>query len=334
LKKRLTIFALSLVTVLVMTGTITANGGGSVFIADETGGTVTVLDGVNHLTVERTMVGEGPHSLAFSPDFQRVYVVNREGAAVVILDRQTYTVVARIPTEGRPEQILMDPDGKSAYVTNSVSIFDRITLDLMSVIPVAVTPFDVVFMDDSNTLFVSATLGGGVSVVDVEDRRITEVLTACSAPRDMAVTLDYAFLYVTCEDSDQVAICNTSDRSQVKFIGVASQPWGVAISEDNRWALVTSRGADVVTVINNATQTIKSVVPAGKGPTVIVAASQPMAPIQFRPGAPIVIELPRTGAGAVPDGTPWPLFLGLIGLTTLAVGSAAIAWRKKVFGRR
>lgn len=160
------------------------------------------------------------------------------------------------------------------------------------------------------------------------------MLTACSAPRDMAVTLDYAFLYVTCEDSDQVAIFNTSDRSQVKFIGVDSQFWGVAISEDNGWAFVTSRGADVVTGINNATQTIKSVVPVGEGPTGIVAASQPVAPIQFRPGAPIVIELPRTGVGAIPDGTPWPLLLGLIGVTTLAVGTAAVAWRKKVFVRR
>ena len=108
MKKRLVTLALSLATVLLITGTIAANGVGTVFIADETGGTVTVLDGVNHLTVERAMVGEGPHSLAFSPDFQRVYIVNREGAAVVILDRQTYTVVAGIPTEGRPEQILMD----------------------------------------------------------------------------------------------------------------------------------------------------------------------------------------------------------------------------------
>ncbi len=95
-----------------------------------------------------------------------------------------------------------------------------------------------------------------------------------------------------------------------------------------------SDDTDVVTVINNATQTIKSVVPVGEGTTGIVAASQPVAPIQFRPGAPIVIELPRTFAGSVTDGTSWPLLLGLTSLTALAVGAAATAWRKKAFGRR
>ena len=95
MKKRLAIVGLALALMLAVAGSVAANGVGTVFIANETGGTVTVLDGVNHLTVERTGVGEGPHSLAFSSVFQRVYIVNREDAGVVILDRQTYTVVAR-----------------------------------------------------------------------------------------------------------------------------------------------------------------------------------------------------------------------------------------------
>ena len=132
-----------------------------------------------------------------------------------------------------------------------------------------------------------------------------------------------------------MAIFDTNDRSRVKVIGVASQPWGVAISEDNRWAFVTSRGADVVTVINNATQTIKSVVAVGEGPTGIVAASQPVAPIQFRPGAPIVIELPRTGAGGGPDAGPGALLLGLTSLLALSLAAAAAtAWRKRASGSR
>ncbi len=60
MKKKLAIVGLALATLMAVAGKVAANGVGTVFIADETGGTVTVLDGVNHLTVERTGVGEGP----------------------------------------------------------------------------------------------------------------------------------------------------------------------------------------------------------------------------------------------------------------------------------
>ncbi len=107
----------------------------------------------------------------------------------------------------------------------------------------------------------------------------------------------------------------------------------MAISEDNRWAFVTSRGADVVTVINNATRAIRSVVEVGEGPTGIAAASQPVSPIQFHPGAPIVIELPRIGAGPTPEEFPRGTWLFTGGLVVLPL-TAGFAYRRRIRGPR
>ena len=98
---------------------VLANGVGTIFVADEESGTVTVLDGVQHLAVERIRVGNGPHAVVFSLDFQRVYVLNKGGANIAIIDRQSYAVVAGIPLGGEPDSILFDPEGLVAYVTNA-----------------------------------------------------------------------------------------------------------------------------------------------------------------------------------------------------------------------
>ena len=184
---------------------------------------------------------------------------------------------------------------------NNVSIMDRLTLTTLFDIPVGVSPMDIEFGPDSNTLYVSSARGEGIAVVDVADRRILAFLTACRGPRELALTLDNRLLYVTCELANEVVVYQTSNNSTVARITTGRGPWGVAVSEDNKWVFVTNRRSNSVTVDQQRNPTGGRDGSGRDGPSGIVAASQPAAPIQFRPGSPVVAELPRTGTGTDVD---------------------------------
>jgi len=107
----------------------------TVYVANQGGGTVSVIDAATG-TVTRTIpVGSLPEGVAVDPAARTVYVTKanqRYGTAtVLVVDEAASTVTATVPVGSEPAGVAVDPDSHTAYVANAgagtVSVISRCT---------------------------------------------------------------------------------------------------------------------------------------------------------------------------------------------------------------
>jgi YVTN family beta-propeller protein len=64
-------------------------------------------------------VGNGPSSVAFSPNGKKAYVANYGAGTVSVINVSTGTVSRRIRVGFSPVSVAFSPNGKKAYVANA-----------------------------------------------------------------------------------------------------------------------------------------------------------------------------------------------------------------------
>ncbi len=93
-------------------------GAGSVWVADEGGDSLTVLDSASN-TVAATLTGiKHPHNVQVSRDGAIVYAVSNSDDTVVAIDPATYKVAAVAATWPASAHVIDAPNGK-VYVTDT-----------------------------------------------------------------------------------------------------------------------------------------------------------------------------------------------------------------------
>ena len=117
---------------------------GTVWVADEEGNSITVIDAGTHRVVTRLTGIEGPHNLQVAPNGKTVWAVSGHQALAVMIDATTYTSHGTVPTGKMPVHVILTPDGRNAYVTNSedntVTVIDAAGMRATATIPVGQYP--------------------------------------------------------------------------------------------------------------------------------------------------------------------------------------------------
>jgi YVTN family beta-propeller protein len=103
-----------------------------VYVAENYGNRVSVIDTFTNEVTDTITVGDSPSGVAFSPDGKYVYVTNNGDMKVVaaggeknypstvsVIDTATNTVTATIPGFNVASGVAFSLDGNSVYVTNS-----------------------------------------------------------------------------------------------------------------------------------------------------------------------------------------------------------------------
>src|ERR1035437_10056773 len=98
------------------------------YIANNTDGTVSVIN-VSTGSVSTTItVGSHPFGVSVSHDGNKVYITNINDATVSVINTSNNTVSATIPVGVGPQGIAVSPDGSKVYVsnigTNTVSVIN------------------------------------------------------------------------------------------------------------------------------------------------------------------------------------------------------------------
>jgi YVTN family beta-propeller protein len=73
--------------------------------------------------VATVAVGNGPGSLAATPNSQTVYVANENSNNISLIDASSNTVTATIPVGALPRSIAITPDGQTAFVIASEEVW-------------------------------------------------------------------------------------------------------------------------------------------------------------------------------------------------------------------
>jgi len=194
--------------------------------------------------------------LALAPDGRSLAVVGDLSDSVYLLDAATLRRMDAGRTGGHPYTALFSPDGATLYVSNwNDSTVSRFAVGEHSLRPlpsirVAPRPSAMALGRDGRKLYVAHGAADAVSVVDLEEGRVTATiavgLTARaphgSTPNALALTDDGATLYVANADNNAVAVVDlTSEEPRVRgLIPTGWYPTAVALSADGRTLYVAN----------------------------------------------------------------------------------------------
>jgi YVTN family beta-propeller protein len=276
--------------------------------------------------------GDGPTSVAVTPDGKYAYVTDVFGKSVSVIETGLRRNVATIEeVGGSPFGIAITPDGRYAYVTDSgtdeVAVISTQAKQLVKAIKVGDGPTGIAISPTGKFAYVADRADSQVQVINTETMTITgEPIKVGEGPMGIEFTPG-GTAYVVDGEGKEVSAINTATRKVTPIpIGAKSErPRGITISPDGTEAFVVDPGAGLISVIDTGTNKVtgevevkgepEEVAFAANGKTVYVTESEPNqvqainvetgkvagSPIELGGGSP-------TGIALTPDQSPVAAF--------------------------
>jgi YVTN family beta-propeller protein len=215
--------------------------------------------------------GDGPDSIAITPDGKTLYATSGSGA-ITVVNTQTNQTVTTITGPSGLETIAISPDGKTAYVSvpgdDEVIVIDLQTNQIVGPVKVGDAPIGIAYSPDGKLVYVVNDGDENVSVIDTATRQVVgSPIPAGNEPVNAVVTPDGKTLYVDNEADDNVSVIDTATRQITGTIPVGEEPWGLGLSPDGTRLYVSNNRDDNVTVIDTGTrQVVGDPIPTGDEP--------------------------------------------------------------------
>jgi YVTN family beta-propeller protein len=180
------------------------------------------------------------------------------------------TVIATIAVGSGPYGgIAVSPEGDFVYVSNygsdSVSVIDTSSHDVVDTITVGDGPIALSMTSDGAFVYVNNYLARTVSVIRTEDNTVIgDPIGVGTYPYaiSMAPHGDHDYAYVTNYGSGSVSVIDTSTHSFIENITVGPSPWGVSLTRDGAFAYVAHYGGSV-SVIDTSTHDVVDTITVG-----------------------------------------------------------------------
>ncbi len=274
----MSVFRLAVATMAAVTG-IGLGGAAqayTVYISNEKGNSLTVIDS-NTLEVQTTIpVGQRPRGIMLTKDDKKVLICASDSDTVQVLDVASRKIVADLPSGPDPELLNIHPSGSPVYVANEddsmLTVIDLETKKVLAEVPVGVEPEGVGMSPDGKVVVVTSETTNMAHFIDTETNEIFDNVLVGQRPRFADFTADGAQLWVTSEVAGTATVIDAKTREILKVIefsvpGVQPeyiQPVGVRISKDGTKAFVALGPANRVAVINAKTFEVEDYLLVGK----------------------------------------------------------------------
>jgi YVTN family beta-propeller protein len=266
--------------------------GPTLYVSDETQGTVVVIDGATGAIEARIAVGKRPRGLKLSADGTRLFVAlsgspiagpgvdestlppaDRSADGIGVVDLATRKVVRMYPSGQDPETFDVSPDGTRLYVSNEetaeMSVLDLSRGDIVARVPVCGEPEGVTVAPGGAVVYVTCEANGMVAAVDTKTLALLTRIPAGARPRAIAVTSDGRTIFVTAENAAAVSVIDAASHEARGAIALTMpditamppRPMGAALSPDGASLFVSNGRARSVAVIDVATRTPRRMIP-------------------------------------------------------------------------
>ena len=162
----------------------------------------------------------------------------------------------------------------TAETTHTISVIDTSALKTVATILVGSRPRESAFTPDGLRAFVTAEIGGAVSVIDVAKNAVVSTLKLdrpAPKPKGVVVHPSGKWAYVANGGSNDVAVIDVQALRVAAFIPVGTRPWGLGITRDGKKLYVANGVSDSVSVIDTASQKVVATIPVDKAPWGVAA---------------------------------------------------------------
>ena len=132
---------------------------------------------------------------------------------------------------------------------------------------------------DDAEIWVSAEIGGTVSVIDNATRQIKHkitfevpgVLPEALQPVGVRVTADGSKAYVALGPANRVAVVNTESFEVEEYLLVGQRVWQLGFSPDEKFLYTTNGNSNDISIIDVETDEVVKSVPVGEQPWGVVS---------------------------------------------------------------
>jgi YVTN family beta-propeller protein len=209
----------------------TAAGSERLYVSDERGGNVVIVDPSSASVIARIPVGKRPRGIQVSPDHKRVYVA-----------------LSGSPMGGPnvDESKLPPPDRRY----DGIGVVDIESQKLINTYQSGADPETFALSRDGKTLYVSNEDSGMLSAVDLAKGAVTRTVAVGSEPEGVTVSADDRLVYVACETSNRVFVVEAKGMKVLAQIPTGKRPRAILLLSGTHRGYVTNEFGGSITVFS------------------------------------------------------------------------------------
>jgi PQQ-dependent catabolism-associated beta-propeller protein len=280
--------------VVLLAAFATTAWGERVYVSNEDGHSVSVIDAAKSVVIATIAVGKRPRGMKLSPDGSQLFVAvsglpkcpphvpdeecaklerDLKADGIAVVDTASHKVTRIINAGSDPEQFDLSRDGQRLFVANEdmamLSVVDRDSGATIEQIAVGQEPEGVGVSPDGRWVLVTNESDHAVSVIDAKTLKVVKSVRVGQRPRDIAFTPDSRTAYVSGEfDASlyRVSVPEGQPVQRVLQLRKEARPMAVALDAGrNRLFMSTGRGGTIA-VIDTAGSKVIAEIAVGTRP--------------------------------------------------------------------
>src|SRR5689334_4639596 len=207
------------------------SGGPYLFVSNEDGNDVTVINTKTDSVVATLEPGQRPRGVRVSPDGKTLIVA-----------------VSGSPKAGPGvDEKSLPPADRSK---DGIALIDLSTGKKKANLPGGIDPESFAISGDGKTIYVSNEDGGSLTIIDVGSGKIARTVKIGSEPEGVQIDPDNKVLYATNEGSGTVSVLDLKTNKIIATIPTGKRPRGIAFTPDGKKAYISNEVGGTVTVID------------------------------------------------------------------------------------
>jgi len=268
-------------------------GAERLYVSDETGGNVVIVDPQRANVVARIAVGKRPRGIQVSPDHERVYVAlsgspiggpnvdesklpppDRRYDGIGVIDLHAQKLVNTYQSGADPETFALSHDGKLLYVSNEdigyLSAVDLTKGTVRATVAVGAEPEGVAVSRDDRIVYVTCETANALYVVDAHEMKIVAQIPTQKRPRAIFLSKLAHRGYATDEFGAALTVFSTENYQVEKTISLGDpkqvRPMGIASVDGRRLYVTTGRFGALLEVDPESGSVVRTVEKVGARP--------------------------------------------------------------------
>ena len=270
-----------------------ASNGPRLYVSDETGGAVVVIDAASAQVIARIPVGKRPRGIRLSADRTQLFVAlsgspiggpgvdesklppaDRFADGIGVVDIGTGKLARTLKSGQDPETFDLSSDGASLYVSNEetaeMSVVDVASGEVKSRTPVGQEPEGVTLRPGGREVYVTSERDSDVAAIDTATGKVLARIKVVvdGRPRSVTFSADGATAFVANEADGSITVIDAVKRVVAGSIAVPraagapfpARPMGGVLAPDGAHAYVSLGRAKSVAEIDVPTRKLARVI--------------------------------------------------------------------------
>jgi len=260
--------------------------GPRLFVTDEVGGVLTVIDVNSARSIATIPVGKRPRGLVLSPDKTTLYVTlsgtaiggpgvdedkippaDKKADGIGVVSVSNLRLLRVIHGGSDPENVAVSRDGTRIFATNEdtgqASALDPADGRVLGTVKVGGEPEGVNLRPDGGVVYVTSEEDNKVSVIDAKTLKLVATIDVGPRPRSTAFLPNSSRAYVPAENGSSISVIDAKKHrllQTIKLPGEMVKPMGTVVSPDGtRLFVTTGRGKHLVIIDTKTNQQIAEV---------------------------------------------------------------------------